>query len=332
MSVRLSASRIKTAQDCSWKYHVTYVLKLRDGRNSGSSRGTVCHAVLECLLRPDRKPYFEKIMKLKDINCIPSIKRMVDILARREEVYDEENLRLINEFILTALSLDFYCEGAEKVVSELKFEERDDKVWILGFVDKLASYPDKIKIIDYKTQKNFFSDEELEFNVQALMYVMIAKKMFPGKKIEFEFHQLKEAFEGRGFKKTARNPVQKVPQECLTDDVIEGFRQWLEEFSEFLDDFTLDKAYSNFAKNDFLKNRTRCGGVIDQRRKSDNGLMFCCSAKYPRIYFALYEGEKLITTANFRDELEKERKEGQEIRQMNYLGCPAWKELWKNPT
>lgn len=330
MSVRLSASRIKTLQDCSWKYHATYVLKLRDGKNSGSSRGTVCHAILEALLRPDRKPYFERIMKLKNVNGVPSIKRYIDILARREDVFDEENLNLINEFILTALSLDFYCEGAEKVVSELKFEEKDDKIWILGFVDKLAEYPNKVKIIDYKTQKNFFTDEELEFNVQVLMYIMVAKKMFPGKKIEFEFHQLKEAFEGRGFKKSRRDPIQKVPENCITDDVVEGFKEWLSEFSKFMDDFDLDKAHSNFARKDFLKSRTRCGGVLGQRRKSDNGLMHVCSSKYPRLYFALYEGNNLITTADSKEELEKTIKPGQRIQQETYRGCPAWKELWEN--
>lgn len=330
MPVRLSASRIKTAQDCSWKYYTTYILKLSDGGNSGSGRGSVCHPILEALLRPDRKPYFDRILKEKNVYCIPSIKRMVDTLARRENVFDSENLHLINEFILTALNLDFYCEGAEKVISELKFEEKDDKIWSLGFVDKLAIYPDKIKIIDYKTQKNFFTDEELRFNVQVLMYVMVAKKMFPGKKIEFEFHQLKEALVGRGLKKVALDPIQTIQQECITDEIIEGFRQWLIEFSEFLSDFDLEKAHSNFAKNDFLKSRTRCGGELGQRRKSDGGLMFTCPSKYPKVYFALCQGEDVIKTADSRQELEKHRQEGQRIEQKSYAGCPAWKHLWQN--
>ena len=36
--VRLSASRIKTLQSCSWSYYSNYVLKLPQTNNSGAMR------------------------------------------------------------------------------------------------------------------------------------------------------------------------------------------------------------------------------------------------------------------------------------------------------
>ena len=320
--VRLSASRIKTAQDCSWRYYTDYVLKLRDGGNAGSGRGNCCHPVLEALLRPDRKKYYHQIVASRDVYSVPCIKRFIHIYAKKENVFDEENLKLINDFILVALDLDFYCEGHINLQSELKFEERDEKIWVLGFIDKISEFTDRVLLVDYKTQKNFFTEEELEFNVQAMMYLMVAKKMFPGKRIDFEFHQLKEA---RGRDKKLKNPIQKVPD--VSDDMIEGFKEWLAAFSDYLSNFTLEEAKSNFAIKDYTKKMTRCGGVLGQRRKSDGGLMFCCPAKYARLYFALYENGILLKTAATRGELEEGIKEGQTIEQRSYGGCPAWKDI-----
>ena len=59
---KLSASRIKTAQQCSWTYWCNYKLKLPQSGNDGSSRGTICHNVFE-LLGDHHKSEFNKIIK-----------------------------------------------------------------------------------------------------------------------------------------------------------------------------------------------------------------------------------------------------------------------------
>ena len=60
--VKLSASRIKTAQQCSWTYYCKYVLKLPDTSNEGASRGTICHNIFE-LLGDKHKREFNTIVK-----------------------------------------------------------------------------------------------------------------------------------------------------------------------------------------------------------------------------------------------------------------------------
>ena len=59
---KLSASRIKTAQTCSWTYWCNYKLKLPDAGNDGSSRGTICHNVFE-LLGDHHRDEFDKIVE-----------------------------------------------------------------------------------------------------------------------------------------------------------------------------------------------------------------------------------------------------------------------------
>ena len=59
---KLSASRIKTAQTCSWTYWCNYKLKLPDAGNDGSSRGTICHNIFE-LLGDHHRVVFDQIVK-----------------------------------------------------------------------------------------------------------------------------------------------------------------------------------------------------------------------------------------------------------------------------
>src|SRR5437762_1197766 len=101
--VKLSASRIKTYQDCTWLYYVKYILKLPDKSNDGAKRGTLVHLINELLLNPKRKAHFHLITKNRTIEACPAIHRLVLKLARKEAIDDPENLELINAMILVAL-------------------------------------------------------------------------------------------------------------------------------------------------------------------------------------------------------------------------------------
>ncbi len=59
----LSASRIKTAQGCSWLYWCKYKLKLPDTSNDGAKRGSICHLIFELLGEKKTKPHYDKIME-----------------------------------------------------------------------------------------------------------------------------------------------------------------------------------------------------------------------------------------------------------------------------
>ena len=82
--VTLSASRIKTAQSCSWLYWAKYKLKLPDKGNEGASRGTVCHEVFEFLGDKKYKKDFDKIIEKQDIFASKKIKDLVLALATED--------------------------------------------------------------------------------------------------------------------------------------------------------------------------------------------------------------------------------------------------------
>ena len=68
--VILSASKIKTAQSCSWKYWTSYGLKLPQSSNDGASRGWICHLVCELLGEPKHRSHYKKIQLMMKFSLI----------------------------------------------------------------------------------------------------------------------------------------------------------------------------------------------------------------------------------------------------------------------
>ena len=116
---KLSASRIKTAQTCSWTYWCNYKLKLPDAGNDGSSRGTICHNIFE-LLGDHHRNEFDKIVNDGTIWNTEVVAAQVKKEAEELAVNDPENLELIDEMIVNGLRCDFFGdENATYKISAL---------------------------------------------------------------------------------------------------------------------------------------------------------------------------------------------------------------------
>ena len=140
----LSASRIKTAQSCSWLYWCKYKLKLPDTSNDGAKRGSICHLIFEVLGNKRHKKYHHKIVKSGSVFAVPSIKRLIMKHACRVGVDDKENLDLIKEMTFNGLCYDFFGNvngRPTEALSEQDFlivcNEGGYRYKIRGFIDKL---------------------------------------------------------------------------------------------------------------------------------------------------------------------------------------------------
>ena len=143
----LSASRIKTLENCSWYYWCNYHLKLPQKNNAGALRGTICHLVFEVLGVKGRKKYFNKILKSQDVFSVPSIKRLILKHAAKEGVDDQENVDLMKDMIYNGLTYDFFGQDLGKPTKEYSEKDfdiiKDDgsiQYKIRGFIDKLFLY------------------------------------------------------------------------------------------------------------------------------------------------------------------------------------------------
>ena len=74
----LSASKIKTFEDCSWTYWAKYHLGLPDEANEGSARGSICHLIFELLMEDRHRKYYDTILEDHSIKNCPAIIRLIN--------------------------------------------------------------------------------------------------------------------------------------------------------------------------------------------------------------------------------------------------------------
>lgn len=345
--VYLSASRIKTAQQCSWLYWCKYILKLPDRGNDGASKGWICHLVFEVLGKDRRKPYYDKIIKDRTVFNIPSIKKMIIKHAIRLGVNTPDSLTDMDTMILRGLDYDFFGDDGGEIkesISEKEFnlsiEEGKLKYNIRGFIDKLFLYKNKKAVIrDFKTSKQRFKGKEIDDNMQDLMYCLAIKKLFPEYKSLSEFLFLRFDME----KDIFGNPGNGVMQmKEISDDTLEGFEIELAQIQKYLENFSKSQATSNFASEQGYPKDGTFGGPLScgkdgfKMRKGEPVLdengepvkAFICAYRKPFDYFVLLSEDGSIKKSVYeegQDQLDELKEKGDTIERRTYEGCPAWK-------
>jgi len=321
---RLSASRIKTLGECSWLYWSKYHLKLPDTTNSGAMRGSVCHDLFELLTKPKWIHFAKELHESGcDIENFPLIKRFLRAKCHSYglEMFEEDkkskktNIGLIYEMIKVGLDAGFFPEEGEEIIdSEYAFDIIDEELnfRIVGFIDKILFDKNNqaIFISDYKSSKQQFKGEELETNLQAMMYVLAAHFLKKAGKIP-NFQKVIGRFI---FLRFAKNPFQELE---FTDEQIEGFRHYLSYVSTVISNFDESDAKNDYAIFDASR-RWKCGTKSGWK----------CPFRDPFQYYRLYDkNNAIIKTVLEKDFLEKFQFEklSDESRweKMNYDGCPA---------
>ena len=307
----LSASRIKTLEECSWKFHCKYNLKLPDGTNSGALRGTICHLIFELLLNPRHKKHFDSIIKKNDISGSEAITRLVikylekdkDIMGEEGSSDYKENYDLINKMTLVGLKLDFFGDGGKIDGPEQKFviQNEKPKYNVLGFIDKPIQYKKDgiIKVVDYKSSKSKFSGEELTANLQAMIYSLAAKRLWPEiKRVVVQFM----------FLRFPRKPIQELE---FSEKDLKGLEHYLEYIYNYIETFDDEKAKSDYAADKSI--RWMCGPA-----KSG----WICPFHKPFKYYALLGKDREVLKSSHDNDLEA--KDGQTIEEREYDGCPRF--------
>lgn len=308
----LSASRIKTLETCSWTYWCNYHLKLPDKPNDGASRGTVCHLIFELLLNPRHKEHFVKISKRASIKASAAVDRLVIKHMKKLNIFTDKNYEMVDQMIVVGLAQDFFLNKANLGQAEEEFliESEKPKYKIKGFIDKNGFYPkDKtFKIVDYKSSKAKFKDDELTANIQALTYTLASKKSNTFKEIAGKIEKVITQFI---FLRFPKQPVQEV---IITDEQLNGYERYLEYIYNIAENFTEKTAVSNFAAHN-----------EDKKWLCKAGKTWICPYYEPFEYYEVLDSNKKLVKNYFIDSLPKDLDKSYTVNKKTYTGCPAHK-------
>lgn len=331
----LSASRIKTAQSCSWLYWCKYKLNLPEKNNDGARRGSICHLVFEVLGVKKRKKYYNKIIKSQDVFSVPSIKRLIYKHATKEGIDDYENIEMMKDMIFNGLAYDFFGGDSSKPTEE--YSEKDFEIVktegqisykIRGFIDKLFLYKkNKFALIrDFKTSKDVFKGKDQTDNLQDLMYSLAVKNMFP------EYSNRISEFLFLKFDLDPNAPKSGVVRMKPLDlDELEGFELQLTEIQKYLDNFSPKDAKQNFAahqgfpKDNSFSGKLLCGFATKKGElKKDGSIKWHCPMKFDFFYYEVYNSEGDRVRCYFEDEFAEDLiPDGGSCELRYYQGCPA---------
>lgn len=313
----LSPSRIDCYNECTQRYAAKYLFRLPDDGNEGSKRGSTCHDVLELLAKPRHKKLYSAAIHHDTCTEVPALWRCIKRVATRYGVGDDENLEMIDGFMMVALKTQFFGPpGTVEGFTEREFNISVDKDGVRynvrGKIDRTFIVKDKEGLLvdcrDFKSSKQKMDGEKATFNAQSIIYLLALRNLHPEiKRRRFRFIFLK-------FKK---DPWQEM--EPMDDDQLDGYEYMLSDLQERIEGFTLANATDNLAIHN-EKNRWLCG---KEGIKKDGTPNFICPARRPLDYWVSVKDGKIVRSA-FTNEALIPARAGEVIEKRRYMGCPAY--------
>lgn len=321
----LSYSKVTTFGKCSAAYYYTYLNdpKLPKSENAGALIGGIVHSIAETIGIPNRRNYLIVSKILNNKKYPRSIKRLFEIKLKKHNLFTTDNLDKCLAYLKCYLSYDFWLLGHEKMLEpELEFNIKTDKLSIKGFLDRSALFRHEdgslyVKIIDLKTQKQLFSEQEMANSTQALSYLLAVKTLYP------ELDLLKSTVD---FIMVAHNKKQTFQIKDMQQYY--DFIARMENYQSKIDSFTEENIKDNLAYNKgFLRDGTfggilMCGKGVTRpgELKADGTPKYYCPYKFPFSFYVLVDDKgKIIERSNHK----LEEKNGLTLERRYFSGCCA---------
>ena len=299
--IKVSASRVKQLNSCSYIFYLKEVLKLPESVHPKTRVGSCLHAIMECLMKPKRKKDFDFILNNKFVlSDYPNIIRLIRAYAFKYNL-DSSLTDPIEEMVETVFLAirPYFLENPNlNYTVEERFQIKVGDAEISGFIDLLIRLPDRWVIIDYKTQGKRFTANELKDNIQAAVY-QLAVWMKYKEKSTVEFIMARHP----PTKRTPEKHIQRV--NSYEFEHLIGLQDYIKWLYGIVQNFSLQDAYSNFCKD-----KGFCTYVCQFKNKFDYRVV-------------LNKDTREQISSYFLDE-EIKLGENEVIEERSYGGCPLW--------
>ena len=185
----VSVSRLKTFEQCPLRFFFRYVGKVEEGESDklAADLGIVVHGTLEYLYRWVQEEELtglipeEKLIELYDARFQAST--LVGV-----EVY-RDGLTQCQRYLDRNPDVDHW----DILAVEQEFTIVIDGVKVRGYMDRVDRTGERsIEIVDYKTNRMLYEEEELETDLQVSVYAIAAPIIWPWvKEVTFRFEMLR---------------------------------------------------------------------------------------------------------------------------------------------
>jgi putative RecB family exonuclease len=186
-NTHLSYSRLSRFESCPLSFKFQYIDRLPSEPGMPLRFGKVVHAALESLYR--------EIIEQERIGSIDE-ERAVSLFA---DAWGADKLTGLQEFGEGVAMLRSYVR-AQGVVDhrdvlavEKEFRLQAGRFTVLGFIDRVDRIDDEtIEIVDYKTNRQLFTREEVDTSLQMSLYELAARRIWPwAKRVRLTFEMLR---------------------------------------------------------------------------------------------------------------------------------------------
>lgn len=294
---RISASRLNAIDQCTMKYYLHEILGLPEKTWPRTHAGSTSHSVLEALARPKHRAHYDAVKAANSIYGSAAIGRLVRLWQSRTKMKDEIVADVDAMCMLAINQTDFLDEGAiRRFDPEHEFNMTLPSGGIVkGYIDRLAQYPDRWVIWDYKSQRERFTAKEVKDSYQSLTYQLYLWKTF-GVLAEVRYVLLRHP----PTKRTPEKHIQITPP--ATPAQLIGFEQYLDHMWGVVNSFGMTEAHAGY-----------CG---------DEG--FClrvCSYRYPMTYLAVVDQATGQTISTHMLDNPPNLAYNQRVEERSFSGC-----------
>ncbi len=185
----VSVSRLKLFDQCPLHFWFHYVEHAEPGESDREAAlfGSLCHAVLEAIYRWVQEEEHEGV--------IPEevIAEFFDQQWGASELTKIEHMRDASSVIRSYFARNPDVNHWDILAVEHRFEIEINGVNVVGYFDRVdRDGADEIVVTDYKTNQMPFTRVELETDLQASIYTIVARRLWPwAKRIVFRFEMLR---------------------------------------------------------------------------------------------------------------------------------------------
>ena len=196
----LSFSRLNRFERCPLSYRLHYIDKVESEPNIAMRFGKVIHAVLERLVREALED--ERTGPLSDDRALAIFREAWTAESLTGVDLFQEGIEILKGFVRDQGVL----EHRDILAVEKEFRLPVGPFTLLGFIDRVDCVDNEtIRIIDYKTNRQLYSRDDLDTNLQVSIYHAAARKMWPwAKNVKLTFWMLRHGVR----QETMRTPEQ----------------------------------------------------------------------------------------------------------------------------